>query len=83
MNRSVNLSRQEFIKKCGQILLASGLTALGLFLGFRQTEPSVISEGCILKNPCSGCGQFRGCGDPKALALKAGSTKSEDSSRQE
>lgn len=83
MNQAGNLSRQEFIKRCGQILLASGLTAIGLFLGFRKTNASLAPGGCILKNPCFGCGQFRGCGDPKALAVKAGSGRPEDSSMQE
>ena len=83
MNRSVNITRQEFLKKSGQVLLASGLSVLGLVLGFRRTDTEANAEGCILQNPCSGCGRFQACGDPKALAVKAESAEVKESTVQE
>ena len=78
MNKAENITRQEFFKRSGQILLALVLAGLGIILGFRKSDILVPTDSCMLKSPCTSCGQFRACGDPKAVAAKTGSGENKD-----
>jgi hypothetical protein len=70
-----DIKRRTFIKKGGRMLLTGGLVSIGFYLGLRPDGSNSAVDGCIRTNPCNGCGQFKRCPEPRALALKAGKTE--------
>ena len=70
------LSRRDFLKAAGRLLVLGGIGALAATLlggaggpaNRRQRPP--IGETCLNEGLCRGCASFAGCGLPSALSAR-------------
>jgi len=76
------LSRRDFLRRLGRILVGAGLALLALrLLGFgrkgrRGAAPARLrGERCIRKGICRGCPAYPSCGLPQALSAKRAGAK--------
>ena len=67
---SESTTRREALRRCGRMVTAAGLGALGIALVRNPRNPARGRQTCVNHGMCRGCGSFRGCGLPQALSAR-------------